>query len=131
MPPLGANVPLAVPRVHPREVHRGRADGTIEQRFQTYLRPDLLLLDDSGRKGLRSAAPEELYDVINARNERGSIIFTRNRAPEEWPDLFGYPLLASASLDRLNHSAKVVVITGTSFRAQRAINPDTEVSIDP
>jgi DNA replication protein DnaC len=26
----------------------------------------------------------------------GSIILTSNRAPEEWPDLFGDPLLASA-----------------------------------
>ncbi|MFN2149662.1 MAG: ATP-binding protein, partial [Anaerolineales bacterium] len=59
------------------------------------------------------------------------IILTSNRAPEEWPDLFGDPLLASAGLDRLNHSAHVVVITGASFRAQRAITPLKEVSSEP
>ena len=43
---------------------------------------------------------------------------TSNRAPAQWPALFGNPLLASAGLDRLAHRAESVVITGTSFRAQ-------------
>jgi DNA replication protein DnaC len=114
-----------------QHLNGGRADGTLEKRFQTYLRPDLLVLDDFGLKALHSPAPEDLYDVINARYERGSIILTSNRAPEEWPDLFGDPLLASAGLDRLNHSAHVVVITGASFRTQRAIGSEKEVSIEP
>jgi DNA replication protein DnaC len=99
-----------------QHINGGRADGTLERRFQTYLRPDLLVLDDFGLKPLRAAAPEDLYDVINERYERGSILLTSNRAPEEWPDLFGNPLLASAGLDRLTHKAHTVVITGTSFR---------------
>ena len=99
-----------------QHINGGRADGTLERRFQTYLRPDLLVLDDFGLKPLRAPAPEDLYDVINERYERGSILLTSNRAPEEWPDLFGSPLLASAGLDRLTHKAHTVVITGTSFR---------------
>ena len=114
-----------------QHINGGRADGTLEKRFQTYLRPDLLVLDDFGLKALHPPGPEDLYDVINARYERGSIILTSNRAPEEWPDLFGDPLLASAGLDRLNHSAVVVVITGASFRAQRALGSQQEVSIEP
>jgi DNA replication protein DnaC len=114
-----------------QHINGGRADGTLEKRFQTYLRPDLLVLDDFGLKALHPPGPEDLYDVINARYERGSIILTSNRAPEEWPDLFGDPLLASAGLDRLNHSAHVVVITGASFRAQRTIGSAKEVTIEP
>lgn len=45
-------------------------------------------------------------------------MLTSNRAPAEWPELFGNPLLASAGLDRLAHHAETVVITGASFRAQ-------------
>jgi DNA replication protein DnaC len=114
-----------------QHINGGRADGTLEKRFQTYLRPDLLVLDDFGLKALHPPGPEDLYDVINTRYERGSIILTSNRAPEEWPDLFGDPLLASAGLDRLNHSAHVVVITGASFRAQRTIGSAKEVTIEP
>jgi DNA replication protein DnaC len=101
-----------------QNLNGGRADGTLERRFQTYLRPDLLVLDDFGLKPLRPPAPEDFYDIINERYERGSILLTSNRPPEEWPDLFGDPLLASAGLDRLTHGASVVVITGASFRAQ-------------
>ena len=100
-----------------RHIHGGRADGSRERRLQTYLRPDLLVLDDFGLKPLHPPAPEDLYDVIHERYERGSILVTSNRAVEEWPDLFGDPLLASAGLDRLTHNAQMLRITGRSFRA--------------
>ncbi len=83
----------------------------------TYVRPDLLVLDDFGLKPLTDPAPSDLYDVINERYVVGSILVTSIRAPAEWPDLFGSPLLASAGLDRLAHHAETVVITGRSFRA--------------
>jgi DNA replication protein DnaC len=114
-----------------QHINGGRADGTQERRFQTYLRPDLLVLDDFGLKPLHPPAPEDLYDVINERYERSSILLTSNRAPEEWPDLFGSPLLASAGLDRLTHRAHMIVITGTSFRAREGTQSLKEVSIEP
>jgi DNA replication protein DnaC len=101
-----------------QHLHGGRADGTLERRLQTYLRPDLLILDDFGLKPLRSPGPEDLYDIINERYEKGSILLTSNRAPGEWPELFGDPLLASAGLDRLAHRAEVIILQGKSFRAQ-------------
>ncbi len=113
-----------------KHINGGRADGTLERRFQTYLRPDLLVLDDFGLKPLHPPAPEDLYDVINERYERGSILLTSNRAPEEWPDLFGSPLLASAALDRLTHRAHMIVITGTSFRAHGTHDPGKEVAVE-
>lgn len=109
-----------------QHIHGGRADGSVERRLAAYVRPDVLILDDFGLKPLQPPAPEDLYDVINERYERGSIILTSNRAPAEWPELFGNPLLASAGLDRLAHHAEVVVITGSSYRAQgrRRLDPE-------
>lgn len=101
-----------------QHIHGGRADGTWERRLQTYLRPDLLVLDDFGLKLLPPPGPSDLYDVIDGRYERGSIILTSNRAPAEWPDVFVDPLLASAGLDRLGDHAEVLIITGASYRAQ-------------
>ena len=37
------------------------------------LRPDLLVLDDFGLKPLLPPMPEDLYDIIAARYEQGSI----------------------------------------------------------
>ena len=100
-----------------QQLNAGRADGSFERRLALYVRPDVLILDDFGLRALTPPSPEDLYDVIAERYERGSIILTSNRAPTEWPELFGNPLLASAGLDRLAHQAETVVITGRSFRA--------------
>jgi len=97
----------------------GRADGTLAQRLARYLRPDLLVLDDFGLKPLRAPGPEDLYDIIHERYERGSILLTSNRDRSEWADLFGEPLLASAALDRLTHRAHFLEVTGPSYRAEQ------------
>lgn len=112
-------------------INGGRADGSWERRFATYLRPDLLILDDFGLKPIQPPGPEDLYDVINERYERGSILLTSNRAPSEWPDIFLDPLLASAGLDRLLDRAEVVIIRGASFRAQNRTRIEPEVTTNP
>jgi DNA replication protein DnaC len=62
-------------------LHGGRAaDGTYERRLLTYTRPDVLILDDFGLKPLPPAGPEDFYEVINERYERGALIITSNRA---------------------------------------------------
>lgn len=103
-------------------IHGGRADGSLERRLQTFLRPDLLVLDDFGLKPLQPPGPSDLYDIIDGRYEKGSIVWTSNRAPAEWPDVFLDPLLASAGLDRLGDHAEVLIITGASYRAQARLH---------
>jgi DNA replication protein DnaC len=105
-----------------QHINGGRADGSQERRLQTYLRPDLLVLDDFGLKPIQPPGPGDLYDVIDGRYEKGSIVLTSNRAPSEWPDVFLDPLLASAGLDRLGDHAEVLIITGASYRAQARLH---------
>ena len=107
-----------------QHLNGGRADGSYQRRLETYLRADLLILDDFGLRMLMPPSPEDMYDVIAERYETGSIVLTSNRAPSEWPELFGNPLLASAGLDRLAHHAESVVITGRSFRASGGATAD-------
>ena len=113
-----------------QHLHGGRADGSLDRRIKIYLRPDLLILDDFGLKPLQAPAPTDLYDVINERYERGSILLTSNRPPAEWPGLFGDPLLASAGIDRLCHRAEIVILRGDSFRAQGRQRLVEEVALE-
>ena len=108
----------------------GRADGSLERRIKFYLRPELLILDDFGLKPLQAPGPSDLYDVINERYERGSLLLTSNRPPAEWPGLFGDPLLAAAGIDRLCHRAEIIIIRGESFRAQARQRFEAEVSMN-
>lgn len=80
----------------------------------------MLIIDDLGLRGLNADESGDLYEVVRARYERGSTVITSNRAIEEWPPLFGNPLLASAAMDRLLHHAHILVIEGDSYR-----NPPT------
>jgi DNA replication protein DnaC len=76
----------------------------------------LLIVDDLGLRALRQEEPEDLYEIIRQRYERGATILTSNRAIEEWPALFGDALLASAAMDRLLHHAHIIAIEGDSYR---------------
>jgi DNA replication protein DnaC len=109
-----------------QHLNGGRADGSYFRRLEQYLRPDLLIVDDFGLRALTPPNSEDMYEIIAERYEKGSIVLTSNRAPSEWPDLFGNPLLASAGLDRLAHHAESVVITGRSFRAAWTSSPNSE-----
>jgi DNA replication protein DnaC len=109
-----------------QHLNGGRAEGSYERRLEQYLRPDVLILDDFGLRVLTPPSPEDMYEIIAERYEKGSIVLTSNRAPSEWPELFGNPLLASAGLDRLAHHAESVVITGRSFRAARSSSLSNE-----
>lgn len=101
-----------------RQLHGGRADNTYDRRLAAYTRTDLLVIDDFGLKPMQHPAAQDMYDVINERYEKGSILLTSNRAPAEWATWFADPLLASAGLDRLSHRAHVIVITGSSYRTK-------------
>ena len=99
-----------------RHLHAGRADDSTDKRLAGYLAPDLLVIDDYGLKPPPSTGAVDMYDVINGRYEKGSIVLTSNRAPDEFTEVWGDALLAQAGLDRLVHRASVLLITGPSYR---------------
>jgi DNA replication protein DnaC len=99
------------------QLRASRADDSFDKKLLRFTTPDLLIVDDVGLRPLKGDEPHDLYEVIRHRYERGSMILTSNRAVDEWPQLFGDELLASAAMDRLLHHAHVVEIkTGDSFR---------------
>jgi DNA replication protein DnaC len=98
------------------ELRAARADESYEQALGRYSKPELLIVDDLGLRPLRGDEPHDLYEVIRRRYERASTLWTSNRAVEEWPALFGEPLLASAAMDRLLHHAEVLVLEGDTYR---------------
>lgn len=100
----------------------------------TYLRPDVLILDDFGLKPMRPPASEDLYEVIDGRYQKGATILTTNRAFSQWLEVFDQAVLGSAALDRLAHGATQLVLTGESYRAQgvaaRATSTDRDTESD-
>jgi DNA replication protein DnaC len=98
------------------DLHGARADGTFARRFAKLGAIDLLVLDDFGLRPLSAQQAEDLYEIVRERYERKSLAITSNRSFEEWPEVFGDPLLSSAALDRLTHHCQTLVIRGQSYR---------------
>jgi len=98
------------------QLRASRADQSYDKRLLRFTTPDLLVVDDLGLRPLEGDEPIDLYEIVRARYERGSMIVTSNRALDEWYPLFRDDLMASAAMDRLLHHAHVVVMDGNSFR---------------
>jgi DNA replication protein DnaC len=98
------------------DLHAARASGAYPRLLARVLTVDLLILDDFGLQPLSPQAAQDLYEIISERYERRSLIVTSNRAFEEWAEVFGNDLLASAALDRLTHHAHSLIIRGESYR---------------
>ncbi len=113
------------------DLHAARASGTYPRLLSKVLNADLLVLDDFGLQPLSPQATQDLYEIIRDRYERGSLIISSNRAFEEWTEVFGNDLLASAALDRLTHHCHTLIIRGQSYRQRsrrKEVSGDTTAS---
>jgi DNA replication protein DnaC len=93
-----------------------RADGTFNATLNQYLNTDLLILDEIGFKKLPSIGLDDFFEIIRKRYEKGSLIITTNRNFEDWGNVFGDNVLASAIIDRIVHHAFIIKINGESYR---------------
>lgn len=93
-----------------------RADGTYQYTLQKCMKPDLLIIDELGFKKMPQHGLDDFFEIIRRRYESGSMIITTNRNFEDWGNLFGDKVMASAIIDRIVHHAHIIKITGDSYR---------------
>lgn len=90
------------------------------RKFNYYGRPRLLVIDEVGYLSYDSSAADLLYEVINRRYERCSVMITTNRAFKEWNAVFPNATCIATLLDRLTHHADITVIEGQSYRVRES-----------
>lgn len=108
-----------------REVIEGNENKIIE----TYLKPNLLIIDELGMKKLSSNNTELLLEIIHRRYQKSSTIIATNRPIEDWGKVFGDNATASAILDRFLENVNLIKIKGRSYRL-RNINKNQQKNID-
>ncbi len=104
------------------KLNAARADGSIRQLMNILVGADLLILDELGFKKIPAEFIDGIFEVIRKRYETGSIIITSNRNFEDWGNIFGDIVMASAIIDRIVHHASIIKIDGDSFRTKDYIN---------
>ena len=93
-----------------------QADHSTEKAMRVYTRPALLIIDEVGRLSIDQKQGEHIFNVIDARYERGSTILTTNRAFRDWSKVFEDSVCAKGIIDRLVHHSDVIKIEGDSYR---------------
>ncbi|MBM3803106.1 MAG: AAA family ATPase [Acidimicrobiia bacterium] len=82
--------------------------------------PHLLAIDEVGYLSYDSQAADLLYEIVNARYERRSLLITTNRSFKDWNTVFPNSTVISTLLDRLTHHADVTLIEGHSYRVRES-----------
>lgn len=101
------------------ELHRQTPEGR-RRKLRGYANVGLLCIDEVGYLSFDDKAADLLYEVINRRYERKSLIVTTNRPFKEWNEVFPNATCIVTLLDRLLHHAEVTVIEGSSYRVRES-----------
>src|SRR5437016_4564283 len=107
-------------RWSPRQTPEGR-----HRKLRTYANVGLLCVDEVGYLSFDDKSADLLYEVINRRYERKSVILTTNRPFKEWNEVFPNAACIVTLLDRLLHHADVTVIEGESYRVRESEQEST------
>ena len=98
------------------ELIAARQSNTLADYLERVSRIELLIIDEIGYLDIQKESASLFFRLISKRYEKSSTIITSNKPFEEWADVFGDEVIASAILDRLLHHAYPFLINGPSYR---------------
>ena len=97
-------------------LEEAQAAGRLSQRLKTLIFPSLLVVDEIGYLPISRTGAMLFFQLMSRRYERGSSVLTSNKSFEEWGQIFGDEVMATALIDRLVHHCHIVNIRGNSYR---------------
>jgi DNA replication protein DnaC len=93
--------------------------GRLSQRLKTLVFPSLLVVDEIGYLPISRTGAMLFFQLMSRRYERASTVLTSNKSFDEWGEVFGDHVMASALIDRLVHHCHIVNIRGNSYRMRQ------------
>ena len=102
------------------DLHRSQSPESRRRKLRIYANVELLCLDEVGYLSCDDKAADLLYEVVNRRYERKSLIVTTNRPFQQWNEVFPNATCIATLLDRLLHHADATVVEGDSYRYREA-----------
>ena len=115
-------------------LEEAQAAGHLSQRLKTLIFPSLLVVDELGYLPISRTGAMLFFQLMSRRYETASTVLTSNKGFEDWGEVFGDDVMASALIDRLVHHCHIVNIRGNSFRMrqhadlQQLLSPQAEPS---
>lgn len=108
----------SVPRLltNVREARSQNKLTQLQNRFEKY---DLVICDEFGYVSCDKEGAEMLFNHLSLRAEKRSTLITTNLAFSRWNEIIPDKVLVNALVDRITHKAKIVNMTGMSFRLKQ------------
>jgi DNA replication protein DnaC len=104
-----------------RQLKAADSIGRLTSKLRTYLRPNVLVLDEVGYLPLERDEANLVFQMLSKRYEKGSTLLTSNKSFSEWGQVFGDDVLATAIIDRLLHHCEILAINGPSYRLKNRL----------
>lgn len=97
-------------------------------RRQSLLRLCVLVLDDFCLTEYSADELEALYDILNDRYGKKTVIVTSQKSPDIWLENLGKTTLAESVVERLSTNNYTLLLKGKSLRHTLDCNEETSVS---
>jgi len=108
-----------------KDLMAGLADDTLDKKLNTYIRPEILLIDEIGFDRLEQETARNaslFFKVIDGRYNKSSTILTSNIDFKDLGDYLGDPVITTAIVDRMVHHSVIINIEGPSWRMHESMN---------
>ena len=92
----------------------------LQHRLRRYFRPKLLVIDELGYLSYDHRHADLLFEVVNRRYDKKSLLVTTNKPFAEWNEVFPNATCVVTLVDRLVHHAEIIPIDGESYRFKEA-----------
>ena len=102
-----------------REAKAGKTLQSLETRFKKY---DLVICDEMGYVSFDKEGAELLFNMVSLRTGTRATIITTNLPFTRWEEIIKDKVLCSALVDRLCHKARLVNMSGQSYRVKETQN---------
>lgn len=96
-------------------------DTALNRCIKKYCSYDLLAIDELGYLDYSNRYADLLFQVISGRYKKRSTIVSTNKPFSEWSSIFPNAMCVTTLVDRLMHTAELVVIEGKSYREREAV----------
>lgn len=101
------------------QIHTAKGTGQYLKYLAKMEKVRVLIIDDFLMSAVDARDAETLMDIIEEKEQKGSVIVTTQLPPQEWHDRLPDATIADAICDRLIHNATHFSLNGESMRKKR------------